>query len=166
MTAKSPIGPNNNDTDIVDKAAIYINKKTVQFGQEVYQFHNITGFGVSKVKTGKVPILVIAGLFILGLFSLNLNTQAAFGFVIAAIVCIFVNLGIPQQYGLGLYLNSGQQKIFVTSDQTGLRKVVESLYKYMNSDENQGTYVVTVVRGNINGNYIGGNAVNNNLNFQ
>jgi hypothetical protein len=162
--------PQTKYTEIIDKpATIYITKKTVQFDREVYQFSNITGFAVTKRKAENlIPISWLLVLFVLGLMMASIpnNNWVGIIMVILALLGIFSNFSQPQRYGLGLYLNSGHERIFITSDIKGLKGVVAVLYEYMDSDEEKRAYVVNIVAGNVTGNFIGGDARNNNLNFQ
>lgn len=163
-------GLQNKYQEVLGNATIYITKKTVQFGQEVYQFHNITGFGVSELARVLLPIQLILGLFLFGLFAANFPDSSArtFGIfmVIVSIVCLIYNQTQPRKYGLLIHLNSGGLKFFSTTDKQGLKQVVATLYEYMDTDKDLGTYVVNFVQGNVTGNFIGGNARENNVNFQ
>jgi hypothetical protein len=67
---------------------------------------------------------------------------------------------------LAIYFNSGRSRFFSTRDKEGLKAVVATLYKYMDSDKDLGTYVVNIVEGSVTGNFIGGNAHENNVNFR
>lgn len=169
MAQNNLLSPNS-QIDLINNATIYINKNTVQFGREVYQFHNITGFGVTPIKNTNTPWILIIGLFMFGilLFAFPSSEVRVAGFVSIAIgvVGLMNNLREPINYGFGLYLNSGQQKIFVTPNKDNLNKIVQELYDYMNDDNKNGTYVVNIVRGNVHGNYIGGNGQENNMNFK
>lgn len=168
MAAKNNLLPDDKYTEIVKGATIYITKKTVQFGSDVYQFHNVTGFGISRIKTGNIfPITWILVLFVLGLIIGNVTGNSSIGIIMVtlAIGGILSNVAQPKRYGLGIYLNSGHEKIFITNDVLGLKKIVAILYEYMDNKEKLGTYVVNIVEGNVTGNFIGGDAHKNNLNF-
>jgi hypothetical protein len=173
--ANDKLSAQNNDekyTEIIDKPArIYITKKTVRFGQEVYQFNNITGFAVSTVKIPNIiPTSWFLVLFVLGsiIGIVPTNDARAIGILMSLIgfIGICSNFSQPKHRGLGIYLNSGHRKIFITTDIKGLEEIVAILYKYMDSDEEKGTYVVNVVGGNVTGNFVGGDAHNNNLDFK
>lgn len=142
--AANNISPQNTDRPIWDNTQIYITKNTVKFGLEVYQFRNVTGFGISPVKTEKFPLQWILGLFVIGLIAANNSGIRGVGIIITivAIVLFVLNTLMPKKYGLKLYLNSGSpMPIFVTTDMEGLEKVVYVLYKFMESNA-EGSYVV------------------------
>jgi hypothetical protein len=168
--ANNNLSPQTQYTEIINKpATIYITRKSVQFGQEVYQFINITGFAVTKRKAqNTIPISWLLVLFVLGLIVGSIPNSVWVGttMVIIALLGIFSNVSQPQRYGLGLYLNSGHERIFITSDLKGLKAVVANLYEYMDSDDKKEAYVVNIVEGNVTGNFVGGDARHGNLNFQ
>jgi Family of unknown function (DUF6232) len=147
MMAANNISSQDNDRPIWYDTKIYITKNTVKFGSDVYQFRNITGFGISPVKTEKFPFQWILGLFVIGLavasYFNNFEIRAA-GIIMAivAIIWLILNTFMPEKYGLKLYLNSGSpMPIFVTTDMKGLEKVVDFLYNFMESNA-EGSYVV------------------------
>jgi Family of unknown function (DUF6232) len=135
---------NDSKTTIEPYKNINITKKTVRFGSDVYQFHNISGFGMAEIKnqnSAAVPLLLAA--FVVGLILAN------FSFWLGAIVCIVALLGIfsivstPKEYGLKLYINSGDKKVFITRDLNGIKQVVATLYEFMES-EKDGAYVINI----------------------
>jgi hypothetical protein len=164
------VGLSSKYEEVVGSSTIYITNKTVQFGEEVYQFHNMTGFGVSEIPRILLPIKLILGLFLLGLFAANFPDDAARSFgiflIVISLVCLVYNQVQPRKYGLAIYFNSGRSRFFSTRDKEGLKAVVATLYKYMDSDKDLGTYVVNIVEGSVTGNFIGGNAHENNVNFR
>ncbi len=118
---------------------IVITKKVVKFGSYVYQFRNVTGFGVANVKTPyKVHPLVILILLFLGgiLLSQSDKTSQGFGILILLLACagILDDLLRPKRIGLELYVNSGNNVIFVTTDKSGIREVISQLCEFMESD--------------------------------
>lgn len=153
--------------EIIEQATIYINKKTVQFGQEVYQFNHVIGFGVAPIKN-PIPDLWIILYFVFGMALLFVYKNIFWGTVLLlnAVLPWDNNYAQSSQYGLGLYLASGEKKIFVTSDKNSLTKIIQDLHNYMNNDEDKRTYVIDIVRGNIAGNYTAGTASSNNINFR
>ncbi|WP_293127155.1 hypothetical protein [Microcoleus sp. bin38.metabat.b11b12b14.051] len=167
------MGGNNTsqqNTEIpIRKATIEITKNTVKFGSDVYQFRNVTGFGVCPVRTFKVPLLLIGLFFIVGLFLFIFynddhgQKSAGFAMIFIAFLAFIYNMFWPLTYGLKLYLNSGSPlPIFITSDMRGLKKVVAVLYDFMESNE-EGRYVVysndnsIKIEGGIGGSFTGGN---------
>ncbi|MBD2181281.1 hypothetical protein H6S82_24745 [Planktothrix sp. FACHB-1355] len=159
MAENKQIIPGDRYTEILEGGTIKLTAKTVQFGSNVFQFHNVTGFGIAKVDTIKIPLGSLFILFIIGLVLGSLPNISLVGglLVLGAIAGVIYNITQPQRYGLGLYLNSGHMKVFVTTDVRGLKIVVEDLCNYMENNK-LGGYVVNIVGGNVTGNYIGGDA--------
>lgn len=165
---KIMMGGNNTsqqNTEIpIRNATIEITKNTVKFGSDVYQFRNVTGFGVCPVRTFKVPLPLIGLFFIVGLFLFIFYTDdhgqksAGFAMMFVAFLAFLYNTFWPLTYGLKLYLNSGSPlPIFISSDLKGLKKVVSVLYDFMESNDER-TYKINIVEGNVEGNFIGGDA--------
>lgn len=164
--AANNISPQNTDRPIWDDTQIYITKNTVKFGSDVYQFRNVTGFGISPVKTEKLPLQWILLLFVIGFSVANNSANREVGILMAvvAIVLFVFNTLIPKKYGLKLYLNSGSpMPVFVTTDMEGLEKVVDVLYKFMESNAEYSYVVYSTdrsirIEGDFEGNFIGGDA--------
>ncbi len=167
MAENKQLLPGDKYTEILEGGTIRLTAKTVQFGSNVFQFHNVTGFGIAKVDTIKIPLTSLLILFIIGLFIANLPNISVFGLLIilGAIAGVISNFTQPQRYGLGLYLNSGHMKVFVTTDVRGLKVVVDDLCNYMENNK-LGGYVVNIVGGNVTGNYIGGDASDSGLSYR
>ena len=156
----------------IRNTAIEITNRTVRFGSEVYQFRNVTGFGVAPVRTENLfPIQFILGLFVIGLFLANIPDWRMWGIilVLVAIGGFYANTSQPKKYGLKLYLNSGSPSpVFITSDMPGLEKVVSVLYKFMESNE-EGTYIIDAqdrsisirIEGSVGGSVTAGNIEGN-----
>lgn len=173
LLQKMMMGGNNTSQNIdrqIGNATIEITKNTVKFDSDVYQFRNVTGFGVSPVPTAKVPLSWIWFSFIFGLWrtmnsSLNSDEKSVAMLMIGfAILSLAFNKLWPPKYGLKLYLNSGSPlPIFITRDIQGLKDVVSVLYNFMESHE-EGRYIVystdrsIKIKGNFEGNLIGGDA--------
>lgn len=114
-----------------------ITKRTVSFGNNVYQFKNITGFSEGKIeKTLPIPWGFILIGFIFSLIIIG-SVSAAFGIftLVVCAICIGINLSQNDEYGLILTLNSGGKHMFVTSDHKRLSEVVQKLYQFMESDQ-------------------------------
>lgn len=151
LLQKIMMSGNNTSQNIdiqIKNATIEITKNTVKFGSDVYQFRNVTGFGVCPVRTFKVPVPLIGLFFIVGLFLFVFYTDdrgeksAGFAMIFVTFLAFLYNTFWPLTYGLKLYLNSGSPlPIFVTSDMRGLKGVVSVLYDFMESNE-EGRYVV------------------------
>lgn len=133
-----------NDKTTIEKAKVlYITKKTVRFGDDVYQFRNVTGFGIGEVKPKKIPFIVILGLFLLGIIMISFNSFVGSIMLLCSIAALATNLSQPKLYGLELYLNSGDGKIFITRDIPFLKRTVGELYDFMESNKEE-TYTVTI----------------------
>ncbi len=151
-----------------DSGVIRITKKTVKFGDEVYQFRNITGFGIS-VETHSnnrtVPGLFLLALFVLGFAVAIFFNYAFWGLLILAVAiwAILSTNTTTKEYKLALYFNSGETRKFATEDVKFLKDVVEKLYHFMDSDED-GAYIVNLTDHSVNYDnsvHVGGNADGN-----
>ena len=168
MAANNILPKDDNDRPIRN-TTVEITNRTVRFGSDVYQFRNVTGFGLAPVKNENLyPIQVILGLFVIGLFCANIPDSSwrilGMILILLAIWGFSANTSQPKKYGLKLYLNSGSPSpVFITSDIQGLNDVVSILYKFMESNE-EGTYIIHAqdrsirIEGSVGGNFIGGDA--------
>ncbi|WP_341733395.1 DUF6232 family protein [Microcoleus sp. EPA2] len=165
--AANNILPQETDKPIRN-TTIEITNRTVRFGSDVYQFRNVTGFGLAPVKNENLlPIQFILGLFVIGLFCANIPDSSwrilGIILVLLAIWGFYANTSQPKKYGLKLYLNSGSPSpVFITSDMSGLENVVSVLYKFMESNS-EGTYVIHAedrsirIEGSVGGSVTAGN---------
>ncbi|MCP2731632.1 DUF6232 family protein [Limnofasciculus baicalensis] len=148
-------------TAIAKSGLLHVTKKSVKFGDNVYQFRNVTGFGIGEVKSEGIPILFILGLFLFGGILATTNNLLVGVIVISiAIGCTIWNIIRPKLYGLTLYLNSGDSRIFITSDTNWLNRAVSKLYDFIENAQ-EGSYLSITVGGNIEGNIIGGDVGGN-----
>ncbi len=149
MTKNSPL-QNGNDTKAIENPPpIQITKRTVRFGADVYQFRNVTGFGLGEVKNKAIiPNQIIGGFFLFGLV-LVVSVAKGLGVVLVllAIGGIYFNISQPKRYGLEFYVNSGNNKIFITRNLDGIKKVVSVLYEFMKNDK-EGSYVINIDQSN------------------
>lgn len=153
----------NDKQTIEEKGFLEITKNTVKLENDVYQFRNVTGFGVGNVKTKRIPFNLIFILFIVALVA---GALPGFGgwsimFWLLAIGAIVYNFTRPKVYGLSLYLNSGNEIVFATEDMDFLKRAVRVLKdfmenpiegKYVNIDvgrDHKGNIIVGDVHGNI-----------------
>ena len=67
------------------------------------------------------------------------------------------NLLKPKHYGFLITLNSGDKKLFVTSDFSGLKQVTSTIYDFIEKDKDI-AYQITVQNSQIKGNFIQGYA--------
>jgi uncharacterized protein YpmS len=76
------------------------------------------------------------------------------------IACGGWNVERPKHYGFLLTLNSGDKKLFTTTDKEGLKRVIEVIYDLIET-ENEATYQISVNNSKVDGNfiqgYVGGN---------
>ena len=66
------------------------------------------------------------------------------------------NIIKPQYYGLLLTLNSGDKKLFVTTDKPGLKQVLLVVYDFIETG-NDATYQISINNSSVKGNFIQGN---------
>jgi uncharacterized protein YpmS len=67
------------------------------------------------------------------------------------------NVFKPKHYGLLLTLNSGDKKLFITTDQTGLKQVISVIYEFIETEKDS-TYQISINNSQVKGNFIQGNA--------
>jgi Family of unknown function (DUF6232) len=137
---------NEQTTTIEQPQLIKITKKTVTFGSDIYQFCNVTGFGLDRVKnTSIVPLPIIIFLFGVGGVLILSPVGKGWGVLILCLAAgtVFLNMSQAPKYGLKLYVNSGDNKIFVTKDLNGIKSIVAQLYEFMESDT-EGGFIVNI----------------------
>jgi hypothetical protein len=137
--------------------SITLTKRTVRFSKNVYQTHNIAGFGEGKVDIGTIPWIIIIIVLLVSLILAAFNNGVGLLLILAGIgggVCNFIK---PKHYGFLLTLNSGDKKLFVTTDQEGLKRVIEVIYDIIETEE-EATYQISFKNSKVNGNFIQGYA--------
>ncbi|MCJ8279379.1 MAG: DUF6232 family protein [Rivularia sp. ALOHA_DT_140] len=145
---------------------ITITNRTVRFGAEVYQTHNIAGFGEGEVEIGKIPWIALIFVFVVGsvLAVMGSFNAALVGLgnllAIASFAGLMWNLLKPKHYGFLITLNSGDKRLFSTIDKPGLRHVTSTIYDILERNK-EATYQVTVNNSSIKGNFIQGQAEGN-----
>ena len=81
--------------------------------------------------------------------------------ILIAIFLVVRHLSQTQYYGLSLFLNSGQERFFVSTDRSFLMRIVSVLYDFMET-QREGTVNIDMsnrsvtVGGNLDGNAITG----------
>lgn len=137
----------DNDTTTIEQAKlIHITKRTVRFGSDVYQFRNIAGFGLAKVKTTNIiPLKVIVALFAIGGLLAIAPPSRGVGvlMILLAVGAVFLNSSQPKKHGLKLSINSGESKVFISSDLLGIKEVVMKLYEFMENGI-EGSYTINI----------------------
>lgn len=133
---------------------IEITKNTVKFGSSVYQFRNVTGFRVGEIPKNKFPLMPVLVLTIGGILTIAL--VIGWFLILIAIFLVIRYLSQTQYYGLSLFLNSGQERFFVSTDRSFLMQIVSVLYDFMET-QREGTVNIDMsnrsvtVGGNLHG---------------
>ncbi|MDY7014642.1 MAG: DUF6232 family protein [Cyanobacteriota bacterium] len=145
---------------------ITVTKKTVRFSRNVYQTCNITGLSEGEIEMGTIPWVIIVGFFVAYLainaydniydYNNTFDSSGGIAFIIVAIVGVFWNLKKPKHYGLLLTLNSGDKKLFVTTDKDGISKVVEEITYFMEVEKSSDSYQISINRSHVQGNLVQG----------
>ncbi|MGL4501004.1 MAG: DUF6232 family protein, partial [Planktothrix sp.] len=120
---------------------IHITQNTVRFGSDVYQFKNVTGFGMITIKNTvpKVAIFLFCLIgvcaLITGIFSANEEISSWGAFLLFMGLLFMVNNKNPDTtYGLKIYLPSNEDKIFLSKDREGIKEIVSYLYEFMEKE--------------------------------
>jgi hypothetical protein len=135
---------------------ILITKRTVRFTRNVYQTHNIAGFSEGEVDIGTIPWIIIIIVLLIGLTVSAFNGGLGWFLNLLAIAGAVWNFAKPKHYGLLLTLNSGDRKLFTTTDKPGLKKVVSVIYDFIET-EKDATYEISVTNNSVTGNFVQGN---------
>ncbi len=149
---------NGNITIFQEQTVITVTKKTVRFGKDVYQTHNITGFSEGEIEIGSIPWIVVILLFIGGSAVVSFNETVGWLVTLAGIAGGVWNFIKPKHYGLLITLNSGDKKLFVTPDTQALKQVIMEIYEFIEQEqENDAAYQITITNSKVSGNFILGN---------
>lgn len=147
----------SNQSIMLEKSkVILITKRTVRFARNVYQTHNIAGFSEGEVDIGRLPWIIIIIVLLIGLTVSAFNGALGQFLILLAIAGVVWNFAIPKRYGLLLTLNSGDRKLFTTTDKPGLEKVVSVIYDFIET-EKDATYEISVTNNSVTGNFVQGN---------
>lgn len=111
---------------------IEFSRRTVRFGDSIYQLRNITGFQVGEIPKQKLSWLVVLGLIVVGF--LLLAVVVGIVLIGIAVWMLISHFSQVQKYGFMLELNSGGKTYFVSSDKRFLGEIVSQLYKLMEGD--------------------------------
>ena len=162
MATAKPLGRNRSIT-LERNKVITLTKRTVRFSRNVYQTHNIAEFGEGEVDIGTIPWLIIIPALFLALILITTDeysngvttelTEVGLLLILTGIGGTAWNIFKPKHYGFLLTLNSGDKKLFITSDKAGLKEVIEEIYKLI-EEEKEVTYQISVKNSKINGNLI------------
>jgi len=161
MATPNPLGSNQSIT-LERNKTITITKRTVRFSHNVYQTHNITGFSEGEVDIGTIPWLIIIIVFFASSIAAIGNSGLGGFLSLVAIGGVIWNLAKPKYYGLLLTLNSGDKKLFTTSDKANLKVAIGAIYEFIEK-EKDAIYQISINNGQVKGNWIqgdvGGNAL-------
>jgi Family of unknown function (DUF6232) len=165
----SRILSSNDRQTVKTRGFIEITSHTVRLENDVYQLRNVTGFGVSDVKTKGIPFSFIFALLIFALLSFSFIPKSTSvsdpisGLATVSLVlwmlligAVAINVSLPKLYGLSLYLNSGNEIIFITKDMEFLKRVVRILKEFMENPPD-GEILSITIGGNVGGNVTLGN---------
>ncbi|MEM6254607.1 MAG: hypothetical protein AAF821_16970 [Cyanobacteria bacterium P01_D01_bin.156] len=146
-------------------ANIVITNRTIRVyrggNDEVYQLINVTGFSTYNKEIRKTYAPTLRGISIVVVLAIlsyaylsdlpNKNT-----ILMACIFGIFLLITEPPErsyeYGLAMYFNSGDSKVFVTHDLDGVRGLVKKLSSAMER-ESSFSYFVQINKQSVNVNY-------------
>jgi hypothetical protein len=127
---------NTQDTRTFETAQqIEITRNVVKFGDSVYQFKNITGFKIGKIPKDPFPLMPVIILLAIGLATLLMLVGIIL--IIIAIIMIVKHNSKKDLYGLIIYLNSGDERIFISNDKEFQMKIVSTLYHFMENQDDQ-----------------------------
>ena len=131
----------NKSVDEIIKGSntISITKRTVRFGSDVYQFKNVTGFGLFVRDNRLAAIIAILLFGSLSFFFLSYGNSKEIGVncaIIMAICLLFLTEELGVTYGLKLYLPSTESKIFISKDAKGIKNIIATLYEFMEKEDN------------------------------
>lgn len=155
MAASNPFG--SQDITLENNQVITVTQRTVRFDKNVYQTHNIAGFGEGEVELGKIPWGLIIISVILGWVLNSFNLGVGWLLLLSGIAGGIWNFVKPKHYGLLLTLNSGDKKLFVTTDKNGLQKGISVIYEFIET-EKEATYQISIRNSQVQGNFIQGKA--------
>lgn len=152
----APTFGSNQSVTLEKSKVILITKRTVRFARNVYQTHNVAGFSEGEVNIGMIPWAIIIMVLLIGLTVRVFNAGSGWFLILIAVAGAVWNFVKPKHYGLLLTLNSGDRKLFTTTDKPGLRKVISVIYDFIET-EKDATYEISVVNNNVTGNFVQGN---------
>lgn len=127
-------------SNLVDPSLpITVTPRIVKFGDDIYQLSNVTGFGGTIIDEGrrgfKAPWVLIIILGLIGLFGLFFGNDFMSLFLILTIGLVVLRfIGSSTVYGFGLYLNSGEVRVFKTDNKQFVVNVVNILYEALENN--------------------------------
>ena len=141
---------------------ITITKRTLRFSKNVYQTRNISAFGEGEVDIDKIPWWIVILFLISGVasFFFDSNNQGGWLVFLVGMTGLVWNCYKPKHYGFLVTLNSGDKKLFVTTDKEGIQKVISVIYDLIETEQ-EATYQMSINNSQIKGNFIQGYAGGN-----
>jgi Family of unknown function (DUF6232) len=153
----APLGSRN--VSLESNSVITVTRRTVRFAKNVFQTHNISSFSDGEVEIGRIPwamaIIPLILWLLIGLADMRQWFVLAWLLFFTGITCLVWNVAKPKHYGLLISLNSGEKKLFITSDTKGLKKTITVIYDLLET-ESESTYQININSSNIQGNFIAG----------
>jgi hypothetical protein len=148
------------NTSVELSQLITVTNRTVSFSNTVCQTKNIASFSEGDVAILELPWTPITLVTLLGFIMVSTSFGNSKGIgvvmVLLGVVGIIWNLSKPKHYGLLLSLNSGDKKLFISSDTKGLKNIISVIYDLIETDS-EATYQVNISNSKIKGNFIQGN---------
>jgi hypothetical protein len=149
----------NSSSSVEFSQLITVTNRTVRFSNNVYQTKNITSFSEGNVEVLELPwtpVIIIALLgFMMASTDFRNFKETGVAMMLFGMFGIMWNLVKPKHYGLLLSLNSGDKKLFISSDTKGLKNIISVIYDLIETDS-EATYQVNITNSKINGNFIQG----------
>lgn len=143
----STVGKKEEDRVFEESSRISITKNTISYGGSVYQFKNVTGFGSGRIPKDPLPmklLLTLCGVFLIFFLGVLIHPASILvSIFLGAIIFIIIydNLSKTDSYGLVLYLNSGQERIFVCKNERFLQEIIIQIYKFMEEGDAEPIYI-------------------------
>jgi len=126
---------------------MHVNKYALTLNEDVFQFQNITGFGIKRIsKPAIFPFKVILFFFLIGLvLLLSENTLGGWGALLAFVMqCINWLHQSRKLWSLFIYLPSSENQAILSEDWDGLTVITYTLCKLMESKDDEASYVINI----------------------
>lgn len=127
-----------------------LTSKTIRYGHgsEVYPLKQVARFGKFKITESKIPLIVVIGL---GIFGLYLLTHLSLSNVFFALPALAIaGYGIwqrlqPGRFALGIETASGSSRYLVSTDEAFIDEVLELMTRYIEEETVGNTRIVNFV---------------------
>lgn len=148
----------NGNAQVEKSKSVEISRNTIRFGQSVYQFRNFTGFEVGEIQKPKFSWMLFF-LFIIGGIAAMPLFGAGLILIGIAIYRLYRHVVAPKNYGLSLFFNSGERRIFISNNKGFLSDITKALYRFLEEDRAETINIDLSNKSiNVNGDFVG-NAV-------